>query len=149
MFAEIAGQSANAVIDRLGLAPLAGEGGYWKAGPRTENLNSILFLMTPEGFSAMHLLTVTEGWQWLAGDACRMVQLRPNGTELELELGPAWTSTIVEAGVWQGAKTSGKWTLVSCWCAPAFTDQCFTLGERESLVQAYPAAKTLIEELTR
>lgn len=150
MFVELAGQSADMVIERLGLQPLPHEGGYWKAGPRTPNLNAITYLMTPgDGFSALHVLTVAEGWQWLAGDACQMLQLRPDGTHMELELGPAWPATVVSPGVWQGARTSGKWTLVTTWCAPAYTDEAFTLGEREPLVAAYPAAAKLIEELTR
>lgn len=150
MFVELAGQSAETVIERLGLQPLPHEGGYWKPGPRTPNLNSITYLMTAEGgFSALHLLTVAEGWQWLAGDSCQMLQLRPDGSHLELELGAAWPATVVSPGVWQGARTNGKWTLVSTWCAPAYTDDAFTLGDRGLLLAAYPAAGQLIEELTR
>ena len=149
MFTELTGLSAHEVIKRLGLQPLADEGGFWKAGPRTPNLNSITYLMTPEGFSALHVLTVAEGWQWLAGAACQMLQLRPDGTYVSLELGPAWPATVVAPGVWQGSRTTGDWTLVSCWCAPAFTDECFTLGGRDALTAVYPEAAPLIEELTR
>lgn len=149
MFAELADQPASVVIDRLGLAPLPAEGGYWKAGPRTERLNSILYLMTPSGFSAIHKLQVVEGWQWLGGAACRMLQLLPDGTHYELELGPAWPQTIVDQGVWQGTATRGDWTLVSCWCAPAFTDAAFELGVRAGLTRQYPKAALRIEELTR
>ena len=149
MFAELNGQPAESVIDRLGLQPLPAEGGFWKPGPRTPNLNSITFLMTPAGFSAMHLLTVAEGWQWLAGAACEMLQLRPDGSQVVLELGPAWPATIVSPGVWQGARTKADWSLVSCWCAPAYTDEAFTLGEPAALTRAFPTAARLIKELSR
>lgn len=149
MFAELAGRPAAEVIERLELEPLPAEGGFWKAGPRTELLNSILYFMTPTGFSALHKLEVVEGWQWLAGDACRMLQLIPAGGEVEIELGPASVQTIVEPGVWQGCTTSGDWTLVSCWCSPAFTDAAFTLGARAELTKQYPQVASRIEELTR
>lgn len=149
MFLEFDGQSAESVIDRLGLVELPVEGGYWKTGPRNPMLNSILYLMTPTAFSAMHRLTVAEGWQWLAGDPCHMLQLKPDGTSLDLELGRAWPQTIVEPGTWQGCSTDGQWTLVSCWCAPAFTDDCFTLGQRAQLIREYPKVSARIGDLTR
>lgn len=150
MFMEFGDQPASTVIERLGLQPLPHEGGYWKPGPRTPNLNSITYLMTADGgFSALHLLTVAEGWQWLAGDPCQMLQLRPDGKHVELELGAAWPATVVDPGVWQGTRTSGRWTLVSTWCAPAYTDDAFTLGERSQLIAMYPEVAKLIEELTR
>lgn len=48
-----------------------------------------------------------------------------------------------------GATTLGHWTLLSCWCAPAFRPEHFELGERRALVEEYPQFTTEIETLTR
>ena len=60
-------ESADQVIARLKMEPIPEEGAWFVAGPRTQNLNAITVLLTdqPEGFSAMHRLTIDEGWQWL------------------------------------------------------------------------------------
>jgi predicted cupin superfamily sugar epimerase len=78
-----------------------------------------------------------------------MLQLNSDGSSRELQLDHNNTQVIVPRGVWQGAKTQGEWTLVSCWCAPAFEEELFHLGERSSLIAQYPEAHQLIKELTR
>lgn len=145
---ELTGLGWAEVVARLDLVPLPVEGGYWAPGPRTAEMNAIFFLMTAgDGFSAMHRLTVTEGWQWLAGAPAAMLQL---GSAAEsLPLSATVPQQIVPAGVWQGCRSEGEWTLVSCWCAPAFTEDCFSLGIRTELEAAYPAAAAEIARLTR
>ncbi len=138
-----------AVIEQLALQPLPVEGGFWAPAARTEAGSAILFLLTPDGFSALHRLTVAEGWTWLAGAPARMVQLGETGRVAECELGQDSPAVLVEPGVWQGTATTGAWTLVSCWCVPAYTDECFTAGEREPLLAAYPDAQRQITALTR
>ena len=46
------------------MAPIPEEGGYFALGPRTTGLSCITALLTdePAGFSALHVLTVDEGW---------------------------------------------------------------------------------------
>lgn len=151
MDAAFSEASAAEVIAALKLQPLDHEGAFWAPGPRTLNLSSITSLITdaPDGFSAMHVLSIDEGWQWLAGAPLTMLQLHPDGSTSEHTLDAGNRQLVVPAGVWQGASTTGEWTLIACWCAPAFEWEHFTLGARAELSAAYPSASDRIEELTR
>jgi uncharacterized protein len=139
--------AVSTVIQRYGLMPLEVEGGYWAPVYRTQIGNAILFLMTPDGFSALHQLSVTECWTWLAGAPATMLQLGPSSAEIVLDA--AAPAVLVPPGTWQGTSTSGEWTLVMCWCLPAFTEECFGLGRREDLGVEYPQHLARITELTR
>ncbi len=139
--------SAADVIDAMKLLPLAVEGGYWAPLYRGDEANAIAYLMTPDGFSALHRLTVTEAWTWLAGAPARMLQLDDDAHEIVLDAdNPA---ALVPPGAWQGTQTTGNWTLVMCWCLPAFTDDCFSIGDRAPLIEQYPHHAELIRRLTR
>ncbi len=133
------------------MAPIPEEGGYFALGPRTTGLSCITALLTdePAGFSALHVLTVDEGWQWLAGSPIDLVTLDASGTGTRHTLDASTPQVLVPAGTWQGAMPRGPWSLLACWCAPAFTDGVFRLGIREELVLAYPGWATDIERLTR
>lgn len=143
--------TAAELVERLGMQPIAGEGGWWAPGTRTPELSSITALLadTDDGFSALHVLTIHEGWQWLDGDPLELVRLHPDGTADTVTLDRHTHQAVVPAGVWQGARTLGAWTLFGCWCAPAFTDDCFTLGERSALLAAYPGYAAHVTALTR
>ena len=143
--------SAADVIKALSLQPLEHEGAFWAPGPRTSHLSSITSLITDaaDGFSALHVLSIAEGWQWLGGAPLEMLQLHPDGTSTVHTLDADHPQLVVPAGVWQGASTTGEWTLVACWCSPAFEWEHFTLGDRAELTTAYPNAAARIEELTR
>lgn len=143
--------SADELVERLGMQPIAGEGGWWAPGPRTPELSCITALVadTEDGFSALHVLTIHEGWQWLDGDPLRLTRLYPDGTGDTVTLGADNPQAVVPAGVWQGARTLGGWTLFACWCTPQFTDDCFTLGDRTSLIEQYPAYAATVADLTR
>lgn len=133
------------------MAPIPQEGGYFALGPRTAGLSCITALLTdePAGFSALHVLTVDEGWQWLAGAPIDLVLLGASGTGSRHTLDGSAPQVLVPAGTWQGATTRGPWSLLSCWCAPAFTDEVFRLGIREELLADHPAWASDIERLTR
>jgi predicted cupin superfamily sugar epimerase len=143
--------SVTEIIQRLRLEPLPGEGGYWGPGIRISEMNSIFFLMTSaaDGFSALHRLGVTEGWQWLAGAPAEMSQIDSAGVLNVLKLSAEDSQAIVPPGSWQGARTLGEWTLVSCWCAPAFTEETFELGVRADLLAEFPQHEKVVLELTR
>lgn len=151
MTTPFAGRPAKDVINALHLRPLEGEGSFWAAGPRTKNLSSITVLLTSgyDGFSAMHKLDVDEGWQWVDGAPAAMLRLGRGGrgglSSIEARNG----QVLVTAGTWQGAATLGDWTLLTCWCAPAFTWEGFTLADRDELQQEYPDWTREIEVLTR
>ena len=144
-------ENAEQVIARLRMSPIPEEGAWFVAGPRTQGLNAITVLLSdrPDGFSAMHRLTVDEGWQWLAGAPATLLRLHPDGSGDTTTLGPASPQALVPRGSWMGAATHGAWTLFSCWCAPAFEPEHFELGGRDALLAAYPDHAEVVMSLTR
>ncbi len=144
-------RTAAHLVDSLGMEPIPGEGGWLVQGPRVDGLSSILALVadTPDGFSALHRLEIDEGWQWLDGDPLTMLRLHPDGTAEQTVLDADHPQLLVPRGTWQGARTLGAWSLFACWCAPAFEDHHFTLGERASLLATYPEHAIEITALTR
>ena len=147
-------RTAEQIIAELKMQPIPDEGAWFVEGPRTQALSSIQVLLTAggDGFSAMHQLTIDEGWQWLEGAPAALLRLtqgpRRNRGTLSL-LNAQRSQLLVRQGVWQGAATMGEWTLLSCWCSPAFRPQHFTLGDREPLVENFPKYAAEIVALTR
>lgn len=147
-------RTAEQIIAELRMKPIPDEGAWFVEGPRTQGLSSILVLLTSSanGFSAMHRLTVDEGWQWLEGAPAALLRLREsrnrNHGTLTL-LDDQRRQMLVRSGVWQGAATMGDWSLLSCWCSPAFRPQHFTLGERAELTEKFPSYAVEIAALTR
>ncbi len=144
-------ESAEQVIERLGMEPIPEEGAWFVAGPRTQELNAITVLLTDrsDGFSAMHRLAVDEGWQWLAGAPTALLRLRKGGSGALSYVGAERPQVLVRRSTWMGASTLGDWTLLSCWCAPAFRPEHFELGDRAQLVERYPDFAAEITALTR
>lgn len=147
-------RTAEQIIAELRMKPIPEEGAWFAEGPRTQSLSAILVLLTSSanGFSAMHRLTVDEGWQWLDGAPAALLRLREsrkrNHGTLTL-LGDERRQMLVRSGVWQGAATMGDWSLLSCWCSPAFRPQHFTLGDRDELTGKFPSYTAEIAALTR
>ncbi len=111
--------TARQVIDALDLAPLPGEGGYFRqtvvvpdADPKRAHApmhTAILFLVTPESWSGLHVLESGELFHFYLGDECRMVVCSPEGELEERRLGTDLGSgclvqTLVPAGMWQGTR---------------------------------------------
>ena len=144
-------ETAEQVIKRLRMHPIPEEGAWIVEGPRAQGLSAATVLLTnrPDGFSAMHRLTVDEGWQWLAGAPAALLRLRKGGSGVLNYVGPQTSQFLVRHGTWMGASSLGDWTLVSCWCSPAFRPEHFELGRREDLVERYPGYATEITALTR
>jgi uncharacterized protein len=144
-------ESAEQVVKRLRMRPIPEEGAWIVEGPRTQGLSASTVLLTnrPDGFSAMHRLAIDEGWQWLAGAPAALLRLRKGGSGVLNYVGPQTSQFLVRRGTWMGASTLGDWTLISCWCSPAFRPEHFELGGREDLVERYPGYSTEITALTR
>jgi len=147
-------RTAEQMIADLRMEPIPQEGAWFVEGPRTQALSSILVLLTAraDGFSAMHRLEIDEGWQWLEGAPAALLRLEegPHRHRGKLTvLGEKHRQRLVRRGVWQGAATLGDWTLLSCWCSPAFRPQHFTLGSREDLVGKFPDYAVEVAALTR
>lgn len=158
---------AQAIITRLGLAPLPNEGGWfrqtWVSGERLANGRAagsvITFLVTPEDFSALHRLKTDEVWFYQAGDALEHVMLEPGaGAGRVTRLGGDVLAgevpqLVVPGGVWQGARLAAGgrrgWALVGCTMAPAWDEREFELGGRAGLAGEFPRARAQIDALTR
>ena len=157
--------SAAAIIAALQLEPLPNEGGFFRStyhstatlpGGRAAG-SAIYFLLTPEGFSALHALRTDELWHFYAGDPVEHLGLDPatgKGTKtllgsavLEGQL-PQW---VVAGGLWQGARLApgGRWALVGCTMSPGWDEREFVLGDRAELTARFPAWAAEIQELTR
>lgn len=146
--------SAERVINLLGLEPLPEEGGYWVQTVRNSLSTAIYYLLTPEGFSAMHRLQASELYHYYAGDPVRLLLLHQDGGVTEPVIGPdiedgQRPQVLVSKGVWQGSSTLGDWSLLGTTMAPPYSDEIFDLGDREKLLKVWPGAKKRIVALTR
>ena len=107
-------ETAEQVIKRLRMHPIPEEGAWIVEGPRAQGLSAATVLLTnrPDGFSAMHRLTVDEGWQWLAGAPAALLRLRKGGSGVLNYVGPQTSQFLVRHGTWMGASSLGDWTLI-------------------------------------
>jgi len=160
--------TAAEIIDLLKLEPLPDEGGFFRQtyvssvalpGGRAAG-TAIYFLITPEGFSALHTLVTEEVWHFYAGDPVEHLMLDTNThTGAKTLLGPDLAAgqrpqLIVPAHAVQGARlapgprTHG-WALLGCTMSPGWDQREFSLARREPLLAAFPARAADIHALTR
>lgn len=144
--------SAQEVIAALDLEYLDGEGVWIALLWRTDHGNAIYGLLTPQDFSALHMLDEDEMWVHVAGAPVDMLVLHPDGshsthvlgTDLDLGHEPA---VRVPAKAWQGSRTQGDWSLVVCSLAPPFSG--FTLAGNDTDLGAWPAVAARAHALIR
>ena len=157
--------TAAAIIAALQLEALPNEGGFFRLAyssvlclPNGRAAGSaIYFLLTPEGFSALHSLRTEEVWHFYAGDPAEHLCLDPaTGNGTKTRLGPDILNgqrplLVVPAGAWQGARLApgGRWALLGCTLSPAWDEREFRLGERSPLTSAFPLWAEEIRALTR
>jgi uncharacterized protein len=164
--------TSDEIVAALDLAPHP-EGGFFRETYRAEAevatprgprpvATAVLFLVAAGRPSRFHRLASDELWCFHAGTPLELITLLPDGsTETVLlggkRLGAAVDEpspqAIVEAGVWQAARVvEGRggedWSLVSCIVTPGFDYADFELGDRESLVFAYPDLADEVAALT-
>ena len=146
--------TADEIADLLGMVLLPGEGGRWVQTLLDDRSSAILYLLSDGDFSAMHRLDADEIYHHYAGDPVEMLFLDPDGSVdrpvlgSDLEAGQR-PQLVVPVGVWQGSSTLGQWSLLGTTMAPPYSDEGFELGERDRLVDGWPAAAGHIEQLTR
>lgn len=161
---------AGQLISKFGLVPLPKEGGYFastwtspRSGPAERACGSaILFLITDDGFSALHRIVTDEIWHFHAGDPVELVQLDPGAGACRVVVlgadvvGAQMPQAVVRAGVWQGARLQpGRgpgargWALFGCTLSPAWDEREFELGHRDRLLSEFPGHSALIRALTR
>ena len=149
--------AARGLIEGLGLAPLPEEGGFFRVTWRGAHGSAILFLITPEDFSALHRIAQDELWHFHAGDPVEHVRIDPStGEAVVSRLGADVTrgetpQVAVPAGHWQGARlvagTHG-YALLGCTVTPPWTPEGFELGARERLTADFPGHAAWIAQLT-
>ena len=146
--------TADEVISLLELEPLDAEGGMFAQHYADRHSTAIYFLVRLGDFSALHRLSGAEVYHFYAGAPLQMLLLHPDGQIDRPVLGSDLTvgqrpSLAVSPGVWQGSRTTGEWSLVGATMSPGFKEEMFELGNRESLVAAFPTATDDIALLTR
>jgi predicted cupin superfamily sugar epimerase len=140
--------TAHNITARLELAPLAGEGGYFRqtwvspgvaAGPDPIG-TAIYYLVTPDSWSALHRLIDDEVFHFYLGDPCVMAMASPDGEVREIRLGPDLAAGervqhVVPAGWWQGTQLApgGSWALLGTTMAPGFPLDGFELATPAAL----------------
>jgi predicted cupin superfamily sugar epimerase len=160
---------AARLIARHELQPLPREGGFFRrtwTSPETvpghadrPASTAILFLMTPESFSALHRLDADELWSFQSGDPVQHLRLEPATGRAHLTiLGPDGASgqehqLVVPAGVWQAARPFPRgikgWSLVAATMTPGWDEAGFELGDARELGERFPAAAVVIPQFAR
>lgn len=159
----------------LGLAPLAGEGGYFRqtwiapervaAGPpgpcparEKAAGTAIYYLVTDaaDGFSALHRLPTDEVYHFYLGDPVEQLLLHPDGRSELVVLGQDLVAGqrvqhVAPRDTWQGTRLvpGGRWALLGTTMAPGFDASDYVAGERVPLMAAYPHEAARILALTR
>ena len=150
------------IIKSLRLVPLSREGGLVGETYRSEFSidgkcagTAIYYLLRGESFSHLHRLTGDEMYHFYLGDPVELTELLPDGTYKTTLLGPdiaggQAVQHLVPAGNWQGSclAKGGKWALLGTTMWPGYTDECYTHGNAEELLEAYPDAEKIIRKLT-
>jgi predicted cupin superfamily sugar epimerase len=145
---------ADDIIRILGLEVLPHEGGMWVQSHQDRHSSAIYFLIREGDFSAMHRLTGPEIWHFYAGSPVQMLMLFPDGHVLEPVLGGDLAAdqrpqVVVPPGVWQGASSTGAWSLLGTTMAPPYVDDGFELGGADALGGEFPISVDRIRALTR
>ncbi len=165
--------TAQEIIEKLNLAPLPWEGGYYREtyraaeviaagalpgryGGLREYCTAIYYLLTPETISALHRVKSDEIFHFYLGDPVTIFLLSAEGEAKTVTLGSdiaagQQVQLVVPRGVWQGAmlKAGGQFALMGTTVAPAFTFDDFELGHRDALLAEFPAHGEWIKKLTR
>jgi uncharacterized protein len=164
------------IINRLGLEPLAFEGGYFRrsyeaierlpagslparyTGDERSFASAIYYLLTSDrdSFSALHRLPSDEIYHFYLGDAVELLQLFEDGSSRRTRLGQdilggEQVQYVAAAGTWQGSYLleGGAFALLGTTMAPAFENSDFEEGQRATLLQSYAHERDLIMRLTR
>jgi predicted cupin superfamily sugar epimerase len=165
--------TAKEIIEKLDLAPLPEEGGYYKQtycgkiklpanelgitgeGVRTVG-TAIYYLVVPSSFSALHRLKSDEIFHFYAGNAVEMIQIDPNGELRRYTIGSDIMAgqvpqVVVPAGSWQGLrlKSGGAWALLGTTMSPGFEFEDFELGERQRMFDEFPQLRNEIMNYSR
>ena len=164
--------TAEQIIKFFGMKPLPGEGGYYVETYRSKEKipkaslprrytgerdfsTAIIYLLTPDTFSAVHRIKSDEIYHFYLGGSVTMLQLHPDGSSEIITLGQdimngPHVQVTVPAGSWQGCllNEGGRFALMGTTVAPGFGFRDFESGRREALLKQYPNQRNLIVKFT-
>ena len=164
--------TAAEVIRFFGMKAHPGEGGYYVESYRSgekiaqtglpvryrgdRNLGTaILYLLTPDTYSALHRVASDEIFHFYLGDAVTMLQLHPDGSSEVITLGQdifngQRVQVMVPQGSWQGCflEEGGKFALMGTTIAPGFEFSDFEAASPKKLIERYPDQRDLICKLS-
>jgi predicted cupin superfamily sugar epimerase len=113
------------------------EGGHFRETFRDEGAprgasTAIYYLLKEGERSHWHRVDAAEVWHWYAGDALEL-SISHSGITKSRTLGPNLSSgerpqIVVPKQAWQSARPLGRYTLVGCTVAPAFTFEGFEMA---------------------
>ena len=130
--------TADEIVATLGLVPHP-EGGAYRETFRhvppdggRGTMTAIYYLLRKGERSHWHRVDAAEVWHWYAGDALEL-SISVSGTANTKILGPNLTAgerpqIVVPKHAWQSARPLGRYTLVGCTVAPAFTVEGFEMA---------------------
>jgi predicted cupin superfamily sugar epimerase len=133
--------SAAEVIALLGLQKHP-EGGHFRetyrhrpAEGQRGACTAIYYLLAAGEQSAWHRVDATEIWHWYGGAPLRLSIAAEDHERATHILGDDLANgqrpqAVVPAFAWQAAVSLGRWTLVGCTVAPAFSFDGFELAPR-------------------
>jgi predicted cupin superfamily sugar epimerase len=149
------------------------EGGYFREVYRSEELipgdalpyrysgsrafsTVIYFLLKSGEPSRFHRLQSDEIWHFYAGSSLTIHQIVADGEYLETILGGSIESgesyqAVIHEHTWFAAEVNqaDSYSLIGCTVAPGFDFADFELGERVSLLAAFPQHEKIIRLLTK
>ena len=129
--------TGDEIIARLGLQPHP-EGGHYRETFRASDQprgasTAIYFLLKADERSHWHRVDADEIWHYYAGAPLELSLSEDGHSTRHLRLGSDFNigelpQAVVPRGVWQAARSLGRWTLVGCTVAPAFEFKTFELA---------------------
>jgi predicted cupin superfamily sugar epimerase len=128
-----------------------GEGGRFRRTIYDGRSSAIHFLLAAEDASAMHRVDAPEVWHHYAGAPVLLLLLSDDGAR-EVLLGDDLAAgqqpqLVVPTGVWQGALSTGPWSLVGTTMAPPWHEDGFELGDTEDLMTRWPEATATLRRI--
>jgi len=149
-------EEAQALIRKLGLEALEGEGGYFRQYYTHRSGSAILggtiyYLMTESSYSSLHWLPTDELWYFLQGSPVEQLVLYPDGRHSLTLLGQVGEGiaplSIVPGGCYQGTKLlAGGYALCATTMCPPYDQSRYKQGTIE-LLQDYPTCRRLVDFL--
>ena len=153
--------SVDELIAWFDLQPLEGEGGFFRRtwfrspteGDKPE-ASCIMYLITPDSFSALHRLRHDEMFHFYLGDPCLSITMDRTGAIGETVLGREVRSGmkvqhLVPGGTWQATRLveGGRFALLGTTMSPGFHTSDFELATSELLTGMDPDVQRVLGEV--